>query len=266
MSDRETILAQLNNEGAMYLRENRYGDAVRVYKVAMTLGIRLVNHTSQIGSKLEICDGDHDHDEQSHDSFEQEAYNKMYQIRRHAQHHMSSLTEKHQPTTAHSSMSSTSEDCEMNGMDNNTSYDFIYREPIRFLDRYDSPSHAELILTIVFNLALSYHLKALHNSQKKLSKRHLLKAMKLYKFASMLESTHQICLAPSHSVAMLNNVAQIYKAAGRDEKADRMFHKLLSTIALIVDNGASSFVDEIDGFVQNVSHLILKETHIALAA
>ena len=257
MNEREAILAELNNEGAMYLQEDRYGDAVRIFKVAMALGIRLVNQTSQVGENLCVSDDDA---EQNEDSFEKEAYMKMSQVRRRTQLGMSTNSQPTSPVPT----KSTCEDCETSYM-GVTSQDFIYREPIRLIDRYNLPSHAELILTIVFNMALSYHLKALSCDQK-ISKRHLVKAMKLYKLASVMESTHRIRLSPSHSIAMLNNVAQIYKAAGREEKAKKMFEKLLATIALIVDHGASSFVDKMDGFVQNVSHLILTESQIALAA
>jgi hypothetical protein len=100
-------------------------------------------------------------------------------------------------------------------------HEFVYREPIYFHDRYNLPSIQELSLVTIYNMAIAQHLKAIE--KKTVSKRRLMKVLHFYELANTMEMAHGLQIGVTHSVAVLNNAAQIYRLVGREEKAQKLF-------------------------------------------
>ena len=73
MSEKIAILAQLNNEGARYIMNGHFSDACRIFKSALSMGIRIGNEIGLDEAGL----GDHQDDK----SFEQEVYTKICEVR-----------------------------------------------------------------------------------------------------------------------------------------------------------------------------------------
>jgi len=104
---------------------------------------------------------------------------------------------------------------------------FLYSEPVRLVDRYDLPCQYELCLILIYNMALSFHLRALLSFEPRavttkaetdksirLLKNCLKKALKFYKLALRMEQ-FQWCSRRCpfrffHHLAVPNNIGHIH--------------------------------------------------------
>jgi tetratricopeptide (TPR) repeat protein len=305
MDDRIGILAELSNEGASYINTGRFNEAIDILQTAMKMAMKTANSSSSAATRnlgMDLSEKDEGDDSQKNDDHndsgdctetfeEEEARLRISQVRQNVAREVSSnnnngSTRKNRNHRAYSGPGYSPPHRDSSGGDDDDSEsdndEFVYRNPIRVIDRYNPPNTSEMLLTIVFNMALGYHLKALqlldqtHQQQKQQQqqqqRRVLCKtrffhaALKLYHLAHSMETEQGIAISASHSIAILNNVAHVYKMLGHYDKSKELLLRMLTAIAYIVDNDASSEVDHMDGFVQNVLHLILKEAPIARAA
>lgn len=260
MQDPATLLlAELNNEGAYHLGSGGLDEALRVFTKALKLSARDITGSSA-EEELPLSEG----------------RNEEYNALAHASRNLEQVASENCPASSKSACrcrgtrnqpqpkctttkSETSEDCTP------ASYqDFIYDKPIRVIDRYNTPSHAEVSLYVVFNLALCHHLRAL--AKRKMSESRLRRILKLYKLAYSLQVREKHALGPSHAIAILNNVAQVYKQLGRRKKSETCLQNLLTNIVRLVDCGLADQVDQLDGFLLNLSHLLVSKAYVASAA
>lgn len=265
MQDPATLLlADLNNEGAHHLECGGLDEALRVFTKALKVAVRDITRISE-EEELPL-----------HGLLNEEEINVLAPASRNLEQVASesrpaSSSAKsacrgtrnrplHKCTITNTSTKSTSEDCTP------ASYqDFIYDKPIRVLDRYNTPSHAEVSLYVVFNLALCHHLKAL-GKKRGVSESRLRRILKMYKLAYSLQVREKHALSPSHAIAILNNVAQVYKQLGQRKKSELCLQNLLTNIVRLVDCDLAGQVDQLDGFLLNLSHLFLSESTVASAA
>jgi hypothetical protein len=164
---------------------------------------------------------------------------------------------------------------------------FLYDMPMRVQDRYNVPDVNELCLYVTYNLALSLHLSVAEYSsvsssipivggggsgKKKRTKSErttLKRAANLYKLAYSLHLHWEIELSESHSLALWNNMAHVFKVLGREPLAQTSLQHMLTMLFYTVFRGRVETVDQLDYFMVNVLHLVFghdKQTVVAAAA
>jgi hypothetical protein len=152
--------------------------------------------------------------------------------------------------------------------------DYIYHRPIVIppipaIIHSDSPASKIAVMSvIVFNLALAHHLHGISDPGPCSSLRRFSKAAKLYKIGFKLQACSQDYGVNFYSMAVLNNLGQVFRAANEEEKASHCFSHLLSTLACLMERhgGNDHSIACVDGFFRTTSHLVLKEKEAAAAA
>jgi hypothetical protein len=172
--------------------------------------------------------------------------------------------------------------------DESGDYFFLYDIPMRVHDRYNVPDVHELCLYVTFNLALSLHLSVAEHSsfsssspivggggvsgmrkRTKSERATLKRAAVLYKLAYSLHLHWEIELSESHSLALWNNMAHVFKVLGREPLAQTSLQHMLTMLLYTVFRGRVETVDQLDDFMVNVLHLVFghdKRTVVAAAA
>jgi tetratricopeptide (TPR) repeat protein len=142
--------------------------------------------------------------------------------------------------------------------------DYIYRSPICILEEEDEPDKFTMRVIILFNTALSHHLKTTQGE--KVSTQRLRKALKLYEHCFCMELRGDCQLTMTHILALVNNCGLIYRQLNRERKAERFFQHMLSTLMTMSEVGEAEDVEELDGFMWNASKIILNDPAFAPAA
>jgi hypothetical protein len=141
---------------------------------------------------------------------------------------------------------------------------FVYWHPMQAVGIPSSGGNRCLSVIIVFNLALCCHLMALKKDCTKFESR-LLASLKLYELGLSLHMKGNIYMDMTYVLAMVNNSSQIYKIMNRPRKAKRFMGHMLSFLMSMVEGGQAGALDELDGFLQNASNLILRGSVAAAA-
>jgi tetratricopeptide (TPR) repeat protein len=137
-------------------------------------------------------------------------------------------------------------------------HDFIYRHPIRAIHLPLQDEEYIISVILVFNMALSHHLTAIEGERGDYENQ-LLGALKLYELGFCMQMRGDVHMDMTYALAMVNNCAQIYKAMNRQQKAQKFFRHMLSSLMMMIENGEAETVDELDGFLWNASRLILEK-------
>jgi hypothetical protein len=138
---------------------------------------------------------------------------------------------------------------------------FVYKTPLQLSESAtiaDFTSSVEISIALMFNLALSHHLHALRYDDARNREDVLRQAIQLYELAYTLQMQEDVELSVECTMAITNNLGQIHHLLGDQEKSSQCFRHLLSAILFLQSYGESTF--QTKGFVQSVSHLILKES------
>jgi hypothetical protein len=138
---------------------------------------------------------------------------------------------------------------------------FVYKTPLQLSEsatNADYTSSVEVSIALMFNLALSHHLHALRYDDARNREDVLYQAIQLYELAYTLQMQEDVELSVECTMAITNNLGQIHHLLGDQEKSSQCFRHLLSTILFLHSYGESKY--QTKGFVQNVSHLILKKS------
>ena len=140
----------------------------------------------------------------------------------------------------------------------------IFRSPI-FLSQplpvTNSLCCEKLSYVIVYNLALSHHLKAMTSQ---LSKRMTFitfeRALRLYENAHcVLMGSPEIDVSILHTLSIVCNLGHLHGVLGNKERSDLCYQNLLSTMIYLVDCGEVDTIEgtlPLDGFFSNVMPLI----------
>lgn len=134
---------------------------------------------------------------------------------------------------------------------------FVYEKPIRVKDRYELPSRSELCMYIVYNLALACHLRIVSQRRRKKDMSAVWRrVLKLYELARTIQLQDGVGLEVTHTVALWNNMAMVYRSLSMDDKADICWTNMLSNIVCMIDHGCVRDVERIEEFLQNMSHIL----------
>jgi hypothetical protein len=153
--------------------------------------------------------------------------------------------------------------------------EFIFRKSISIPHSLQSPSYRCKILVttiVVFNLALSLHLRAMETKDKSSRTYHLQRAAQLYEQAYNLQWAHGTgVLATTNlfSMAALNNLGQVFRCLREDEKAGHCFAHLKSTLLFMVDRNGENLkgsFEYIRGFFRTTSYLMSRDMNKEAAA
>ena len=135
----------------------------------------------------------------------------------------------------------------------------IFRDPIYVssgLPRSELDRCELLSYVILYNLALSYHLRAMDEEEDHLRNAYLDKALTLYEHAHHILSSQEIDVSLLHTMAIASNLGHIHHVIGDEQRAELCFQHLLSTILYVVDCGEGAKIKSLDGFFRNVMPLI----------
>ena len=134
----------------------------------------------------------------------------------------------------------------------------------------------ELSCVVIYNLALSYHLKGMLLSKSLGHREHAYKNSYLQKALSLYESFHQIFRSraisvrvPSlHCMALVSNLGQIHHLLGDSTKGQQCDEYMLSVLMYTIDGGQAASIGQhlVEGFLTIVEHLITSEKSTAPAA
>jgi hypothetical protein len=118
---------------------------------------------------------------------------------------------------------------------------------------------------ITYNLALSYHLCAMERQDVK----KLEAALGLWDLIYRFHWNESLGLVTFHTCAILNNYGHGLRQVGAEKPARKCFESLLCALCVCLHNkGEASDIDacRIECFYRNVSPLVLKNPHTAVAA
>ncbi|CAB9515612.1 expressed unknown protein [Seminavis robusta] len=134
-------------------------------------------------------------------------------------------------------------------------------------DQDDFHSLVKFSSSILFNLALSYHLAAMEHasSNEQKMKRLLQKALTFYKLAyTMMQDTKNNGVMETMAIA--NNLGHVQLTVGDSDKARQCYEHLLSTIMFVADTGDRNSIPQFDGFFHSVQAVVLPFGTTAQAA
>ncbi len=141
---------------------------------------------------------------------------------------------------------------------------FLYTKPLlvpKCCIEEDHYMGVVLTLMILFNLALVHHLKAIESMDDlERCKKLLDQSLKLYELTYQLHIDSEESVGSSLRFAMIiaNNLGQIHKLSGNNEKHQMCLQHLLSAIMYMVDSyGHRLDSSDMDGFYRNIQPLMI---------
>jgi hypothetical protein len=250
----------LNDQGAIYIAEGEYGQAiehlVKALKVYESVA-GLYDACTCIRCRLDSCV-----------SWSRQTKTLSY------------VPGNDKPSSSDHQSSSTSpnDDGQFSSFGDGGGY--IYRQPIFCSPTFSQQGHhpgVTLLLIIIFNLALAHHLLSISPFQSKACHETLSKALQLYEVFYQLQMEREI-FSTQAMLAVANNVGEIHRIVGNHSKYRLCLEHLLSCIMLVVEDHLSGssppFTDpsisghetplrischteEMEGFLRNASQLVL---------
>ena len=112
-----------------------------------------------------------------------------------------------------------------------------------------------LSFSLIFNLAITFHLGALHHKSATTTllkiKKKLMKSLSFYSLATtMLQTNSDVApLGIMESVAIANNQGHVYRLLHEQRQADECYQKVLSLIIYTAENGQSSEILQFQRFL-----------------
>jgi tetratricopeptide (TPR) repeat protein len=137
----------------------------------------------------------------------------------------------------------------------------VFRNPLMIPQRHASDE--QLSFVILYNLALSHYLCAIHEGGVDQT---LYKTLQLWGLVYKLHYEKDLGLSTLHTCAILNNLGNVYKALGQVERCQRCFNGLLTAMIFLKETGHADCLNEDETFFHSVSQLILKDCRLAPAA
>jgi tetratricopeptide (TPR) repeat protein len=151
--------------------------------------------------------------------------------------------------------------------DSSAAVPFVFKSPITVActktatDACSSPdaefrSLVKFSSTLLFNLALAYHLAGNVAKDPSAQRKKLKKALTFYKLTyTMMQDTMDTGIM--ETLAIVNNLGHVQHALGDVDKAKQCYEHLLSTIMYVSDMGERDAIQHFDGFFQSVQSTVL---------
>ena len=146
-------------------------------------------------------------------------------------------------------------------------YGFVFRDPIQIPSRMLSQKTMSegvlmrMMIVVLFNLALSYHLSALHSR----NWNQLLRAEQLYEYAFYLHLENDSGGTLLYSMALLNNLGVVYEMCNERDKSQSCFQNMLSTMMILLECQEAQNIKQWNGLWSNVVPLITHDIAAAAA-
>ena len=149
---------------------------------------------------------------------------------------------------------------------------FVYKYPLQI--RWESANECrdscnKAASTIVFNLALVHHLRAMHTADPRTISRNddLNKSVCFYEKAYVLQLNEKCGESGIRAMATLNNLAHVNHLQHNEYRARQCWQMLLSLIVLVTDACSTNNNNgDLSCFLGSVTHLILRQAESAPAA
>ena len=143
---------------------------------------------------------------------------------------------------------------------------FVFETPIKVTRRRVNKSEATpetisdmlkmLSFALVFNLAIAFHLGAIHHRSGSIesptTKKRLMKALAFYKLSLNMIQNQQLALGVMESIAVANNQAHVYLLLGQGKQAEECYQQVLSDIMYVADSGNQREIPLFERFFANV--------------
>ena len=257
-----------NNQGVLYLQHGKYDQAVASFSESLFLSKQLINamRRSVVGDDGDIEDG-------------------CMQSSPYQQHHY-----QHRP---HCQFAAAPSQPQQQGIFNKKS--FLVTTPIEIHEGYSTlcgvsagcednelsaapiQCYIRMSFIVMFNLAITYHLGALHSdnavSHEQTSlydEEHLSKAQKLYELAYCISTQENVEISAYYTISIVNNLSQIHAMVGNMQDSQLCCENLLASLVYLKESGAAMDkalgMDHIEGLYSNVMHLVLTNHQVAPAA
>jgi hypothetical protein len=148
----------------------------------------------------------------------------------------------------------------------------VFRDPIKalFFKPLNVQVCEQLAYVILYNLALSHHLKSLESGTSSsitpnIRRAYLRKALSLYEHSQLIQMERAITIGVDvvHSMALVNSLGHIYHELGYPQKAKICRQYLLSTMMYIIHRGE---LDILGNSVEGFFDMILAKATTAPAA
>jgi len=146
----------------------------------------------------------------------------------------------------------------------------IFRDPLKALSckPLDNQVSEQLAYVILYNLALSHHLKSFESETSSsetpdLRRAYLRKALSLYELSRLIQMEAAITIGVEvvHSMALMSSLGHIYHELGCPQKVKMCIQFLLSTMMYIIYCGKLDILgNSVDGFLDMILPLITKVT------
>lgn len=147
-----------------------------------------------------------------------------------------------------------------------TDIPFVFETPIKVSRRRTRQAQEAnlsdmlkmLSFALVFNLAIAFHLGAIHhrsgnNANSSTTKKRLMKALAFYKLGLSMIQNEQLSLGIMESIAVANNQAHVYSLLGQAKKADECYQQVLSDIMYVADCGQQGEIPLFERFFANAT-------------
>jgi tetratricopeptide (TPR) repeat protein len=144
---------------------------------------------------------------------------------------------------------------------------YIFSRPVYFVEDldYEHPPLVKLSISLLYNLALSYHAITLRGQEEDSSNPNMIEAALLhYQLAYDLQIRDGIELSTFHTMGIINNVGQIHAGKGDIEKARVLFELLLKTLMVYLDQTQNQGRDGLEsndlvaGFLRNLTQSVFR--------
>lgn len=136
----------------------------------------------------------------------------------------------------------------------------IMREPLYVSSAYLPQGELQkcelLSYVILYNLALSYHLRGMEEEVGHLRLAYLDKAKTLYEHSHSILSNQRLEISLIFTMAITSNLGHIHQLSGNQETAFNCFQHLLSILLYVIDCGHVEEIKSIDGLIENIMPLI----------
>jgi hypothetical protein len=274
-----SIAIQLNNAGAVLLLRGQYNEALTTFAEALKLTKVLLRKRHQTRAARDTSSGKYFHSRSMRLALSQSSLRLRNVV---------SACSGAAPRRTKQAKTMTM--CVTTSMGSNmtinttrpkieTSNDFVFAEPI-LVDPQDSVPESpceikgclmKLTVILIFNMALSHHLKAMNSSNESTPSERALdlqRAFSLYELSCKTQVRQGIDLGDIHAMAHVNNLAQIVAASGKKVIARQFFQRLLVHLILYMEctDQEERPRREVEGFIQNTAQLILHDPVLAPAA